>query len=487
MQGTVLRLTCDSLCFVPETPYDTHCDETKHGTGFVVQIPGVQQGRKVILTAHHVVSNAVVVRAKTSDGPRREPEVVKILGYNPHLDVALLTAPDAFLDPLTAFTPGRSSTLSPRSEVTAMGYAGGDLHQHITTGNVSGRHQFPHNRIQTTAAVNPGNSGGPITYDGRVVGIVTSGMHKRQATNFFVGMDEVLLCVRRILARRTGVDLGFHLNAVVTAIDSHASLHESGACVNAAVASTGLRVNDVIVAVESPNGGMKELDSYMRVRDPSVWQHDTVDFRLLLDLFPSRASDFRWKMQVRRGGLLRIVHVRVEKNRFNTRALYPDCEAVPYLSYGGLIVQHQSASHLQSLSPLVTPESQLLSRPLITKVLSGCPFSQHGLAPLEGATIVAVFDRDGRRHVCRTLTDVLNRVTSSPSPLVVELHSGERVGCTEAQLEAFRASRSNDVAFGMHVATRGLLRKTPPPRESPKVHTIVGKDGEGAVQVLPDS
>ena len=78
---------------------------------------------------------------------------------NPYLDVAVLEVPSAF-DTATVFTPGKSSHLKSTDKVVAMGFANGDRHIHMTSGTISGRTNWPLNRIQTDTAVNPGNSGG---------------------------------------------------------------------------------------------------------------------------------------------------------------------------------------------------------------------------------------------------------------------------------------------------------------------------------------
>ena len=71
--GTVVRIECDYKEFSPMTPYVKHLDSKKIGTGFLVRwfgLPG-----PILLTNHHVISNAVVVRGTTlglSDGEKRK-------------------------------------------------------------------------------------------------------------------------------------------------------------------------------------------------------------------------------------------------------------------------------------------------------------------------------------------------------------------------------------------------------------------------------
>jgi S1-C subfamily serine protease len=144
------------------------------GSGVVV----TEGGR--ILTALHVVTGTdrwVVVFA---DGSKSEAELV---GSQPENDLAVLQ-PKRLPDEQPAATLASSTTLRPGDEVVATGFPFG-IGPSVTAGVVSGlKRTFidPKNQktklanlIQFDAAVNPGNSGGPlVNRDGEVVGIVTA-------------------------------------------------------------------------------------------------------------------------------------------------------------------------------------------------------------------------------------------------------------------------------------------------------------------------
>ena len=220
--GTLLRVLCDHKCFLPDRPYDDRCDETSRGSAFLLRL----FGRTWIVTAHHVVQNAVRVAVTSPSLPDGEPRELTVVGHNPHLDVAVLGGPSEVVG-LPPFYPAKSSALAPGDVVTAVGYALGTLRTHTTTGTVSGRSDWPHNRVQTDAAVNPGNSGGPVLDAYRaVVGVVTSGYDDAQATNFFTGIDEAALAIARMLHSRRRADLGFSLDAVVRPVSAAACVGE---------------------------------------------------------------------------------------------------------------------------------------------------------------------------------------------------------------------------------------------------------------------
>jgi serine protease Do len=133
------------------------------GSGFIVSPDGY------ILTNAHVVADASEVTVKLTD--RRE-FVAKVIGVDKRSDVALIKIAAGGL-PIVHF--GDSSKLRPGQWVIAIGSPFG-FENSVTAGVVSAtarpldENYVPF--IQTDAAVNPGNSGGPLfNVDGQVIGI----------------------------------------------------------------------------------------------------------------------------------------------------------------------------------------------------------------------------------------------------------------------------------------------------------------------------
>ncbi len=133
------------------------------GSGFIVSSDGY------VLTNAHVVADASEVTVKLTD--RRE-FVAKVMGVDKRSDVALIKIAATGL-PTVHF--GNSSLLKPGQWVVAIGSPFGFANS-VTAGVVSATARpldeayVPF--IQTDAAVNPGNSGGPLfNVDGEVIGI----------------------------------------------------------------------------------------------------------------------------------------------------------------------------------------------------------------------------------------------------------------------------------------------------------------------------
>ncbi|HJO15030.1 MAG TPA: trypsin-like peptidase domain-containing protein [Candidatus Pacearchaeota archaeon] len=135
---------------------------TAQGTGFIISKEGY------VVTNAHVLSGGIFANAITA---QKESIPMKLIGYNQKLDIALLkiTPQDSSLEFIL------SKDVEIGEKVIAIGNPLG-LSFSVSEGIVSakdrpGINQMP-GYIQTDAALNPGNSGGPlINDDGKVVGI----------------------------------------------------------------------------------------------------------------------------------------------------------------------------------------------------------------------------------------------------------------------------------------------------------------------------
>ncbi|MFT3819224.1 MAG: Do family serine endopeptidase [Rubrivivax sp.] len=224
------------------------------GSGFIISSDGL------VLTNAHVVREAKQVTVKLSD--RRE-YAAKVLGSDAATDIAVLKI-DAKGLPTVAL--GDARNLQVGDPVLAIGAPFG-FEQSATQGIVSAKgRSLPGDSvvpfIQTDAAVNPGNSGGPL-FDGsgRVVGInaqIFSRSGGFQGLAFAIPID-VALRVKDQIVTHGKVE---HARLGVTLQDLSAPLAESfglkapdGALVSSVVpgsaaAKAGLKAGDVITAYD---------------------------------------------------------------------------------------------------------------------------------------------------------------------------------------------------------------------------------------------
>src|SRR6201996_306241 len=137
------------------------------GSGFVIRADGL------IVTNRHVIVSARAVQVKLSNGQRLP---AKVVGADAATDIALLKVTTM---PLPMLNLGSSANVSVGDAVIAIGNPFG-LGQTVTAGIVSARGRTMEDDpyidfLQTDAAINFGNSGGPLlTTDGTVVGVTSA-------------------------------------------------------------------------------------------------------------------------------------------------------------------------------------------------------------------------------------------------------------------------------------------------------------------------
>ena len=156
------------------------------GSGVVINRDGN------VLTAHHIVEGSGEIQLAFADGTRTSAFVVNA---DPERDIAVL-APASPPELVVPATIGSAAALRVGDEVFAVGNPLG-LVASLSAGVVSGvdRQSTPHGReepirglIQFDAAVNPGNSGGPLlNRGGQVVGMVVGLMNPTE-NDFFIGI-----------------------------------------------------------------------------------------------------------------------------------------------------------------------------------------------------------------------------------------------------------------------------------------------------------
>src|SRR5690606_36748636 len=173
-----------------------------------------------ILTNNHVVESADEIKVKFSD----DREVTaKVVGTDPPTDLALLKIDDPRVTPVAL---GDSDHLEVGDWVLAIGNPFG-LPQTVSAGIVSavGRANVGivdyEDFIQTDAAVNPGNSGGPLVdLQGRVVGINTAIASRTGGNNgiaFAIPINMSKDVVEQLLARGS-VTRG-HIGIIISDLD----------------------------------------------------------------------------------------------------------------------------------------------------------------------------------------------------------------------------------------------------------------------------
>ncbi len=165
----VVKIITHYIDYSYSSPWKTSSEGTRSGSGVII-------GNSYILTNAHVVSNATYIIIKKENDPGIYEAGVIQIGHE--CDLAILKVKESsFFRETTSLEFG--GIPRPRSKVTTYGYPKGGQRISITEGIVSRIEIgfYSHSaksqllRIQTDAALNSGNSGGPVVQEGKIVGI----------------------------------------------------------------------------------------------------------------------------------------------------------------------------------------------------------------------------------------------------------------------------------------------------------------------------
>jgi len=230
------------------------------GSGFVIDRDGF------ILTNYHVVEDADRITVTLADGRALRGTLV---GADPAIDVALVRVTGA--GALQEAPLGNSDELRVGEWVCAIGNPLGYVHS-VTVGVVSfiGRKLFDaslDDYIQTDAAINLGNSGGPlINARGEVIGINAAISSRANSIGFAVPINQALAILDQLKTRGT-VSRGF---IGVTLIDVNADLQRSlGLPV-----SRGALVQDVRPDSPGERAGLRAYDVILTVDGREIWTNE---------------------------------------------------------------------------------------------------------------------------------------------------------------------------------------------------------------------
>ena len=275
------------------------------GTGFILSEDGY------IITNQHVVEGADTIKVALYNGESYDAELV---GGDSSYDIAVLKIEAEGLQPVSV---GNSDDLQVGESVVAIGNPLGELTWTMTNGiisalnreiNTDGSAQNIQTMIQTNAAINSGNSGGPLfDMDGNVIG-VTSAKYSGSTTSgtsieglgFAIPINDALRVAYDLVEYGyvKGAYLGVSLRDLTTDTASYYSLPvgprveevTEGSCAEKA----GVQVGDIIISfngvdVESYNdlaGQLKKVNAGDTVEMVVYRNGDEVPLTVALDEKP---------------------------------------------------------------------------------------------------------------------------------------------------------------------------------------------------------
>ena len=241
--------------------YDEDSTGAAAGTGLIVSADGY------VLTNKHVIENATKIYIVLDDGTVEKD--VSLIATDPLNDVAFLKINGA--EGLTAATLGDSKTISIGEQVIAIGNALGQYQNSVTSGIISGygrsltatdssyqNAESLTDMIQTDAAINSGNSGGPlVNAAGEVIGLNTA-VSSGNNIGFAIPISSVQGMLKSLLAtgeaKRSYAGVRYSELSPTIAIENNLST-SYGAYISEVISGSpaetaGLRKGDIILAVD---------------------------------------------------------------------------------------------------------------------------------------------------------------------------------------------------------------------------------------------
>ena len=247
------------------------------GSGFIISENGY------VVSNYHVVEGASKLTVLTSDGQEYEAQLI---GYDATNDLAVLKIEG---EGFPYVKLGSSDALAVGDQVMAIGNPLGELTSTLTVGYVSAKDREVNtdgtylNMLQTDAAINSGNSGGPLfNCFGEVVGITTakySGTSNSGATiegiGFAIPIDDVAGMIQDLM--RQGYVSSAYLGVMVRDMDSSVSqayglpmgVYVDDVTKGSCAETAGVQAKDIIVGLGGQEiGSMSELSRVLRELEP---------------------------------------------------------------------------------------------------------------------------------------------------------------------------------------------------------------------------
>ena len=237
-----------------------------------------------ILTNAHVVDGAARISVTTADGHDQPAEVV---GVDPDTDVAVVRVSVPAGQRLPAAKLGDSDKLQVGQLVVAIGSPAG-LQSTVTTGIVSALHRtlpgfggrLIEDIVQTDAAVNPGNSGGPLVNSaGEVIGINVAILQQTQGLSFAIPINTVnwvaSLIMRDGEVRRAMIGIAGQSGMLPQSLRRALHIEKESA----------VEVMDVVNGGPAQRAGIRPGDVIFKLNDAGVSSVD--DLRRYLERLPN--------------------------------------------------------------------------------------------------------------------------------------------------------------------------------------------------------
>jgi len=346
-RDTVVQLFVQTAEFNWEQPFKSPDQDKTYGTGFFID------GDGHIVSNFHVINEAHGIKIQIPSLGKEQFDVF-VVGVCPDRDIALLKLTKESLSRVKSklkripyLTLGDSDAVVRTQEIMALGYPLGQEKLKSTQGIMSGReNMWGDSYLQITAALNPGNSGGPsLSIEGNVIGINTGRISSAQNVGYIIPINDVKSVIKDLysvkLLRRPilGCEFNYGTRDLVEFLNNpeDRGLYIARVFRNSLLAKAGLRGGDMLYKI---NG--YDLDLYGEANVP--WNEDKVPVATLMNRFElGQNINFVFYRNGER-----------KESAFNfsltedlpIRKFYPEYEKIDYEIIGGMVVMSLAINHV---------------------------------------------------------------------------------------------------------------------------------------------
>jgi serine protease Do len=259
--------------------------EQSAGTGIILNADGV------IITNRHVVpAGTTTVSVTLSDGTKLDNvTVIGRTSATDSLDIAFLKINDKKGKTLTPVKLGDSSKMQVGDKVIAIGNALGQFQNTVTDGIISGfgrsiqagdqsgaSSETLQDLFQTDAAINEGNSGGPlVNINGEVIGINTAIAGNAQNIGFSIPINDISGLIKSVLD--TGKLLRPYLGVrYISLTDDYAYEYNLTTKRGAYIAPSSDGTPSIISGSPADKAGLQEKDIITRIDNVTIDENNSV-------------------------------------------------------------------------------------------------------------------------------------------------------------------------------------------------------------------
>lgn len=376
LQNTVVQLMVTSTEHNILQPYKVPKSGESCGSAFIINSEGE------LITNAHVVNGATSIMAQMPAFGKHQFQV-DLIGIMPEKDFALLRFKEADRELICntlGYMPylqlGDSDSVVRSQEILALGYPLGQQSLKSTTGVISGRES---GRIQMSAAINPGSSGGPsLNCAGEVIGINSSGVMSAQNIGYIIPINDLKIFLKDLraggLVRKPYIGI-YQSLATQDLVKALGNPPPGGTYVVEVLPDSPLHnkllTGDMIYQINGVN-----VDLYGEMTVP--WSEDKVTTAEYI----SRLSVGQTVCLVvyRRGKKMKFECIFDRKKLNPIREIYTEYEPLPFEAFGGYVIMPLMLNHLPMLGPLAPTlakyaEDRFQTEPLliVTHVMPDSP------------------------------------------------------------------------------------------------------------------